>query len=74
MLTMPMQVDVLWRDRAGQWSSLAEVHTRYSGASQVQSMLHTCNLLEEGGANTEADRLREAVRAGGRLLGQTHRA
>jgi hypothetical protein len=73
MLTVPMQVDVLWRDRACQWSSLAQVHARYSGATQLQGMMHTCNLLQQGGAGAEADRLRAAVQAGAPLLGQTHR-
>ena len=61
-----LQVDLLWDERAGQWSSLAEARAGREGAVQAKMIMQTCNLLVEGGATAEAEAVRLALQAGGR--------
>jgi hypothetical protein len=66
-----MQVDLLWDERVGQWSSLAAVHTGHNGASQLQIMLKTCSILDEGGAAAEAAKVRDSVRQTSHIAGKS---
>jgi hypothetical protein len=63
---------MLWDERAGQWASLAAVHAAHDGAAQVQVMLQTCKVLEVGGATQEADKVRQALQASGRISAQSN--
>lgn len=61
-----LQVDLLWDERAGLWSSLAKVRAGHEGAAQAKIVLQSCNLLAEGGATAEAEAVRLALQASGR--------
>jgi hypothetical protein len=62
---------MLWDEQAGQWAILAAVHAAHDGAAQARVMLQTCNILQAGGATEEADKVRQALQASGRISGQT---
>ena len=56
----------MWFKKARQWSSIAVAYVGLDGAAQLQVMLKSCNILEEGGAAEDANRVRELSQSMGR--------